>query len=82
MMLNSLDGLEHGDQIVYIGPDSLESPYVPPLDRDEPYTFKHVSVGGTLTCETRFGGRKILEPEHPANDPDHWRLADSEEGDA
>ena len=77
--IDSFDDVEHGDQLVYTGPDNLPSPHVPPLDRDNPYTFKHVSLHGTVTFETRFGGRKYLDDEHPANNPDHWRPATREE---
>jgi len=33
-----------------------------------------VSVGGTLTLETRFNGRRYLAPEHPANEREYWEV--------
>ncbi len=64
--------LSHGDEIEYVGPEDLPGGWAAPLDRNQPYEFQHVSVGGTLTCHTRFGGKKRLSPEHPANDPARW----------
>lgn len=72
----SWDDLDHGDQITYVGPGDLPDDYATPLDRELPYTFQHVSAGGTLSCLTRFTGRKRLAPEHPANDPAHWEVVD------
>ena len=63
---------EPGDGMKYVGPTPLESPWSAP-DWKGPYEFKHVSMHGTLTIETVFGGRERLAPEHPANDPDNWR---------
>lgn len=77
--LDTFDDLEYGDRIVYIGPEDLEGDWAAPKASRQPYTFEHVSIGGTLTCETRFKGHKYLAPEHPANDPQNWRRATPEE---
>ncbi|WP_254768256.1 hypothetical protein [Salinilacihabitans rarus] len=77
--LDSFDELAYGDRIVYVGPDDLPGGWAAPRDRDQPYRFLHVCVGGTLTCETRFKSRRYLAPEHPANDPRHWRRATEDE---
>ena len=63
---------EPADGVRYVGPSTIDSPYAAPPDWKMPYEFKHVSVGGTLTLETTFNGRKRLAPDHPANDPDNW----------
>lgn len=66
------DDLMFGDQLRYVGPDEFDGGYAAPGGIHGPYEFRHVSVGGTLTLETRFNARRHLIPEHPANNRDYW----------
>jgi hypothetical protein len=77
--LTSFDILRYGDKIVYIGPERLPSPFAAPIGYKQPYTFCHVSAGGTLKCETKFNEPQSLSPDHPANTPANWRRAQPEE---
>ena len=61
-----------GAGLRYVGPDDLGDGWATPGDIHGPYEFRHVSVGGTLTLETRFNARRRLAPEHPANDREYW----------
>ena len=70
--LASFDDLSYGDEIRYIGPNEVDGEYVTPADWKQPYQFQSVSVGGTLSCLTKFNGQKRLAPEHPCNDPAAW----------
>ncbi|WP_134672648.1 hypothetical protein [Halorussus marinus] len=78
--LSSFDQLDYGDTIEYVGPDEFDGETaVAPQDWKQPYTFRSLSVGGTLSCDTRFNGKKVLTPDHPANNPEYWRPVDSQE---
>ena len=72
-MSDEFDRFAFGDRVVYVGPDELPSPYAAPAEWQGPFEFRHVSVGGALTLETRFNGRRRLASDHPANAAEHWR---------
>jgi hypothetical protein len=72
------DDLSFGDLLRYVGPDHFDGEWAAPSELHGPYEFRHVSVGGTLTLETRFNGRRYYAPEHPANDRDYWEVVDDE----
>lgn len=63
-----------GERLRYIGPGEFEGEWAAPGGIHGPYEFRHVSVGGTLTLETRFNARRNLAPEHPANDRAYWEV--------
>jgi hypothetical protein len=65
-----------GDQLRYTGPDEFGGEWAAPSDLHAPYEFRHVSVGGTLTLETCFKGRRYYAPEHPANRREYWEKID------
>lgn len=65
-----------GETLRYVGPDTFDGEWAAPGGIHGPYEFRHVSVGGTLTLDTRFNAPRHLAPEHPANDRDHWEVAD------
>jgi len=67
-----------GDHLRYIGPDDFGGEWAAPSDLHGPYEFRHISVGGTLTLETRFNGRRYLAPEHPANEREYWEVIGDE----
>jgi len=67
-----------GDHLRYVGPDDFDGEWAAPTELHGPYEFRHVSVGGTLTLETRFNGRRYLAPEHPANEREYWEVIDDE----
>ena len=73
--MQSFNKLNYGDEIRYVGPDEVGSPFATPLNYETPYQFQHVSAGGTLSCLTWFNGRKRLAPEHPCNNPAYWEVA-------
>lgn len=73
--MSDFGDLHYGDEIVYVGPEDLPGTAVAPKDYKQPYTFRHVSTGGTLSCYTTFNGPKHLSPDHPANDPEYWEPA-------
>lgn len=73
--LTDFESLSRGDELEYVGPADVGGEFIAPAEKDLPYTFQHVSVGGTLCCTTQFNFPRRLAPEHPANDPDNWTLA-------
>jgi hypothetical protein len=68
----SFNAFSYGDKIRYIGPEDLPGEWAAPRTGEQPYTFRFESMHGTLGCFTKFNGKKILAPEHPANNPDFW----------
>jgi hypothetical protein len=66
------DDLQFGDTLRYVGPDEFGDQWAAPGGIHGPYEFRHVSVGGTLSLETRFKAPRHLAPEHPANNRNYW----------
>jgi hypothetical protein len=64
-----------GEKLRYVGPECSDG-WATPGGIHEPYEFRHVSVGGGLTLETRFNARRHLAPQHPANDREYWEVVD------
>ena len=74
MTLKSFDELSYGDVLEYVGPENFDGEFVAPAGWKQPYTFEHISLHGTLSCLTKFNGKKRLSADHPANDPTFWRV--------
>jgi hypothetical protein len=75
--MNDFDDLHYGDELRYVGPDEFDGSPVAPKDWKQPYTFKFVSMHGTLSCLTKFNGPKRLAPDHPANNPAYWERVEA-----
>lgn len=76
----SFEGFDHGDRLRYVGPDDFEADWAAPKERHNPHTFKHVSVGGTLTLETKHNARRRLSVDHPAHTPEYWERVETDGG--
>jgi hypothetical protein len=74
--VGSFEDLTYGDELRYVGPDDVGDGWASPRDYDGPFTFQHVTVGGTLSLLTRFKGRKRYAPEHPCNNRAYWEVVD------
>jgi hypothetical protein len=68
----TFDRFQFGDKIVYTGPTDLPGDFVAPSDREQPYTFQHMTINDSLKCMTRFKGPKLFDVNHPANNPEYW----------
>jgi len=76
----SFDGFEFGDQLEYVGPEEVPGDNTTPKDRRAPFEFRHVSMHGTLTVETKHNAPRHYAPDHPVNNPEYWSVVSADGG--
>ena len=77
----SFEQYSYGDKLTFAGPDEFPGEWAVPKERDLPYAFCHVGIGGSVKMETRHGSPRYLALEHPANNPVFWRRIGGPNGD-
>lgn len=75
--MKSFDELSYGDEVHYVGPETFDGSAVAPKDWKQPYTFRFVSMYGTVCWLTKFNGPKNHAPDHPVNNPEYWECVEA-----